>query len=134
MDRECALTNCLFATSTSTFISGKVTIAVPVGGSTGGSEIVFTNFQTTAVSTSFEANGACLAGFQTCPPSLNGGCCPPSFACESGPICSAIAGMGVTGVVSKVAPSLAVRVRMVTAWGYVYLGVGVVMGALMVGL
>lgn len=129
MDRDCDLTNCLFATSTSIFLSDGVTIGVPVGGSTGGSEITFTNLQTTAASASFAAHGACLAGFQTCAPSLNGGCCPAGFSCESGPSCTAIAGRGVTGVVAKVAPSLAVSVRVVAVWAWVC----AVMGALMVG-
>jgi hypothetical protein len=134
VNRLCALTNCLFATSTSTFVSNGVTIAVPVGSSTGGTEIIFTNIQTTAAPTSFVSNGKCVAGFQTCAPSLGGGCCPGGFACENGPYCTAMPGMGATGEISKVAPSLAARVRMVATWSYLYLGVGAVMGALIVGL
>ena len=134
MNRDCDLTNCLFATSTSIFLSDGVTIGVPVGGSTGGSEIIFTNLQTTAASTSFGAHGVCLAGFQTCAPSLNGGCCPAGFACESGPSCTAMAGRGVTGVVAKVAPSLAERGRVVAVWVWGWVGVGAAMGAAVVGL
>ena len=72
----------------------------------------------------------CVAGFQTCAPSLNGGCCPAGFACESGPSCTAMAGRGVTGVVAKVAPSLAMRVRVMAVWAWVCVG----FGAAMVGL
>lgn len=134
MNRDCGLTNCLFATSTSTFVSDGVTVGVPVGGSTGGTEIIFTNVQTTGVSASFKTNGACVDGFQPCAPSLDGGCCPAGFACESGPSCTAMAGMGATGEVAKVSPSLATEGRIVGVWGWVCVGVGVVMGALMVVL
>jgi len=124
--------NCVFATSTSTFVSNGVTIAVPVGGSTGGSPIVFTQLETGGVpaTTSF-AGGACVDGFTSCSPSLGGGCCPGIFACETGASCTAISGAGATGQINKVAPNGAPRVGG-EFLGWVGVGIGALVGVAMV--
>lgn len=132
MGEDCALSNCLFATSTSTFVSDGVTIAVPVGGSTGGSAIVFTNLYTASASapTSF-AVGHCVGGFVPCDASLGGGCCPGNFACETGASCTAVSGGGATGEVNKVAPNGAAHLGG-EMLGWVGVGVGVLVGVAMV--
>jgi len=129
---NCALTNCVFATSTSTFVANGVTIRVPVGGSTGGSPIVFTQLETPAgpAPTAF-GGGACVDSFVSCAQSFGGGCCPADFACETGASCTAVAGAGVTGQINKVAPGGAPRVGG-ELLGWVGVGVGALVGVAMV--
>ncbi|KIW05229.1 uncharacterized protein PV09_03767 [Verruconis gallopava] len=103
--RDCSLTNCPSATSSSTLVSNGVTVVVPEGSLIGGSSYVTTAVitgVTVAAATTTLRTGSCQAGWLSCGQDVGGGCCPPNFAC--GTMCSATAA-GYTGVVSKVEPS-----------------------------
>jgi hypothetical protein len=133
--RDCKLTNCPAAASSSTFVSNGITVVVPVGSSTGG-----TSYQSTALITgtgaasSYPASGTCMDGYASCAQSLLGGCCPQGFTC--GAVCTGNVGGGET-VVAKMKPNQGVMARggVVSQFGGWIIGVfGFCVGILMVVL
>lgn len=84
--RDCLPTSCAPASST-TILSGGVTVVVPVG---------------TAASVA-TPTGACATGWSSCDASLGGNCCPTGFACGTAS-CSSLSPTQ-TSVVQKASPN-----------------------------
>ena len=129
--RNCAQTNCPAAASSSAVVSNGVTILVPEGQSTGGTSYLSTAL-ITGYQTGFGSGGQCASAWSSCAQSLNGGCCPGGFACESGTLCTADSG---TSVVTKLAPSNGgVNAVRVTIASWVFMALASVAGIAMVVL
>ncbi|KAH6712810.1 hypothetical protein BKA61DRAFT_484723 [Leptodontidium sp. MPI-SDFR-AT-0119] len=89
--RNCEKTSCPPISST-TIISSGVTIVVPVGSAA-------------AVAT---PTGACASGWQTCPASVGGNCCPNGWGCGTAS-CSSV-GPTNTAVLQKASPGIGDRI------------------------
>jgi hypothetical protein len=121
--RDCAMTDCPAAASSSTLAANGVTIAVPVGASTGG-----LTYTTTGLVTQVAGATGCPAGWNPCGAAVGGGCCPAGFACG---VAQCSAG---TSVVSKIAAGAAAAAvgRGADVVGWAVVALGAVFGAAMV--
>ncbi|KAF8863626.1 hypothetical protein BDZ45DRAFT_798207 [Acephala macrosclerotiorum] len=87
--RNCQTTSCPPISST-TIISGSVTVVVPVG----------------SAATVTSPTGTCATGWSTCAPSDGGNCCPSGWSCGTAS-CSSVAAT-TTALLQKESPGLAV--------------------------
>ncbi|KUJ18183.1 uncharacterized protein LY89DRAFT_684121 [Mollisia scopiformis] len=95
--RDCQTTSCPPVSST-TIISGTVTVVVPVG----------------SAATVNTPTGACATGWSTCSANVGGNCCPSGWQCGTAS-CSSV-GATSTAVLQKESPSLGLRDRGVDAF------------------
>ena len=88
--RDCALSDCPSASSTTVANTLGVTIVAPTGSGIGAAIAGL-------------GKGSCQTGWSSCSPSLGGGCCPGGYGCASGTTCTATVAGETPSVEAKVA-------------------------------
>lgn len=88
--RDCALSDCPSASSTTVADTLGVTIVAPTGSGIGAAIAGL-------------GQGSCQTGWSSCAPSLGGGCCPGGYGCVSGTTCTATVTGETPSVEAKVA-------------------------------
>ena len=88
--RDCALSDCPSASSTTVADTLGVTIVAPTGSGVGAAIAGL-------------GKGSCQTGWSSCAPSLGGGCCPAGYGCVSGTTCTATVAGETPSVEAKVA-------------------------------
>ena len=88
--RDCALSDCPSASSTTVANTLGVTIVAPTGSGIGAAIAGL-------------GKGSCQTGWSSCAPSLGGGCCPGGYGCVSGTTCIATVAGETPSVEAKVA-------------------------------
>lgn len=90
--RDCALSDCPTAPSTTVANTLGVTIEAPTGNGIG-------------AATAGLGKGSCAIGWSSCASNLGGGCCPGGYGCGSGTTCTATVTGETPSVEAKVAPN-----------------------------
>ena len=94
--RDCALSDCPSASSTTVANTLGVTIVAPTGSGIGAAIVGL-------------GKGSCQTGWSSCAPSLGGGCCPGGYGCVSGTTCTATVAGETPSVEAKLAANNGTR-------------------------